>query len=155
MTKKLEEFFNLPPAEINDMTQEEIKENIKELDIIDDKMKSVLDLTSSDKEMDDIAVKAMDTFEELMSLGMNVDARSAAPIFEAATKLMGHALVAKSSKIDKKLRLLDLELKKRRLDHQIAQDTGNNDTETKEIEGSARVLSFDRNELFKIIKGSN
>jgi hypothetical protein len=151
MTKNLENFFNLPPAESEEMTQAEIVQTLKEVEEIDDKMKSIVDLTSSDKEMDDIAVKAMETFQDLMDLGMNVDARAAAPIFEAATKLMGHALTAKSSKIDKKLRLLDIELKKRRLDHQIAQDVGNNE-EAGEVEGTGRVL--DRNELLKIIKGN-
>lgn len=153
MTKKLEELFDLPPADINEMSQAELQENLKELETIDEKMKSVLDLSSSDTEMDEIAAKAMDTFKDLMDLGMNVDARAAAPIFEAATKLMGHAVVAKSSKIDKKLKLLDLELKKRRLDHQIAQDSGNSDSSGGDLEGNARVL--DRNELLKIIKGSS
>jgi hypothetical protein len=153
MTKKLEELFDLPPADVENMTQAELKESMKELDTFDDKMKSVIDLTSSDKEMDDIAEKAMNTFQDLMDLGMNVPVNAAAPIFEAATKLMGHALVAKSNKIEKKLKLLDLELKKRRLDHQIAQDTGNNDPAKGDYEGDARVL--DRNELLKLIKGSN
>lgn len=150
MTKNLENFFNLPSAEAEEMSQAELIENLKELEEIDDKMKSVVDLSSSDKEMDDIADKAMETFRDLMDLGMNVDARAAAPIFEAATKLMGHAVTAKSSKIDKKLKLLDLELKKRRLDHQISQDIGNN--EEVDVEGTGRIL--DRNELLKIIKGN-
>jgi hypothetical protein len=150
MTKNLENFFNLPPVESKDINQAELIENLKELEEIDDKMKSVVDLSSSDKEMDDIADKAMETFRDLMDLGMNIDARAAAPIFEAATKLMGHAVTAKSSKIDKKLKLLDLELKKRRLEHQIAQDSGN--TEEVDVEGTGRIL--DRNELLKIIKGN-
>lgn len=150
MTKNLENFFNLPSADLGDPSQQELQANLKDLEDIDNKMKQVVDLSSSDKEMDDIAAKAMSTFQDLMDLGMNVDARAAAPIFEAATKLMGHAVTAKASKIDKKLKLLDLELKKRRLDHQITQDTGNND-ENSDIEGSGRVL--DRNELLRIIKG--
>lgn len=151
MTKNLENFFNLPPAETEDLSQADIVQTLKEVEEIDDKMKSIVDLTSSDKEMDDLASKAMETFQDLMDLGMNVDARAAAPIFEAATKLMGHALTAKTSKIDKKLKLLDIELKKRRLDHQIAQDTGNKDEEI-DVEGTGRIL--DRNELLKIIKGN-
>lgn len=150
MTKNLENFFNLSPTDAEEISQADLVETLKEIEEIDDKMKSVVDLTSSDKEMDDIADKAMETFRDLMDLGMNVDARAAAPIFEAATKLMGHAVTAKSSKIDKKLKLLDYELKKRRLEHQIAQDTGNN--EETEVEGTGRVL--DRNELLKIIKGN-
>ncbi len=151
MTKNLENFFNLPSSDAEEISQAELVETLKEIEEIDDKMKSVVDLTSSDKEMDDIADKAMETFRDLMDLGMNVDARAAAPIFEAATKLMGHAVTAKSSKIDKKLKLLDYELKKRRLDHQIAQDTGNKEEES-DIEGTGRIL--DRNELLKIIKGN-
>lgn len=150
MTKNLENFFNLPPAEVEDMTQAELKESLKDLVELDDKMKNVVDLSSSDQEMDDIATTAMSHFKDLMDLGMNVDARASAPIFEAATKLMGHAVTAKASKIDKKLRLMDLELKRRRLDHQIAQDIGNNDDA--DVEGSGRVL--DRNELLRIIKGN-
>jgi hypothetical protein len=150
MTKNLENFFNLPPAESKELSQAELVEALKDVEDIDDKMKSVVDLTSSDKEMDDLADKAMETFKDLMDLGMNIDARAAAPIFEAATKLMGHALTAKTSKIDKKLRLLDIELKKRRLDHQISQDTGNN--EDADVEGTGRIL--DRNELLRIIKGN-
>ncbi len=151
MTKNLENFFNLPSAETEELSQAELVESLKELEEIDDKMKSVVDLTSSDQEMDDIAKQAMETFKDLMDLGMNIDARAAAPIFEAATKLMGHAVTAKSSKIDKKLKLLDLELKKRRLDHQIAQDIGNSD-EPSDVEGTGRIL--DRNELLRIIKGN-
>ena len=151
MTKKLEEFFDLPPADLNDLSPEDLQEGLKELEEIDDKMRHITDLSTSDKEMDDLAGRAMETFKDLMDLGMNIDARAAAPIFEAATKLMGHAIVAKSTKIDKKLKLLDLELKKRRLDHQIAQDTGSKD-DANEIEGSGRIL--DRNELLKIIKGN-
>ena len=150
MTKNLENLFNLPSTELEELSQDELRENLKELEEIDDKMRNVVDLSSSDQEMDEIATKAMDTFRDLMDLGMNVDARAAAPIFEAATKLMGHAVTAKSSKIDKKLRLMDLELKRRRLEHQIAQDTGNNENDN-EIEGTGRIL--DRNELLKIIKG--
>lgn len=130
--------------------QNEIKENLKELEEIDDKLKSIVDLTHSDKEMDDIAKQAMSSFEDLMSLGMNIDARAAAPIFEAASKLMGHAITAKTNKIDKKLRLMDLELKRRRLEHQIAQNA-EKDEET-DVEGIGRVI--DRNELLKIIKGN-
>lgn len=151
MTKNLENFFNLPETDNEDPSHAELVETLKEIEEIDDKMKSIVDLTSSDKEMDDLAEQAMGTFKDLMDLGMNVDARAAAPIFEAATKLMGHALTAKTAKIDKKLKLLDIELKKRRLDHQISQDTGNGD-EPSDVEGTGRVL--DRNELLKIIKGS-
>lgn len=127
---------------------------MQEIANIEDNIKGVMDLTKSDIEMDEIATTAMTTFNDLMSLGMNVDARAAAPIFEAASKLIGHAVAAKTSKIDKKLKLMDLELKRRRLEHQISMDNFTNGKSLEnDIEGSAKVL--DRNELLNLIKKGN
>jgi len=81
-----------------------------------------------------------------MALGMNVESRFSAPIFDAASKMLGHAVMAKTAKIDKKLKAIDLEMKRQRLMHQI----GSKDKEDT-LEGEARVL--DRNELLKMLKG--
>ena len=97
--------------------------------------------------MDELATKAMDSFDNLVSLGMNVEQRFAAPIFDAASKMLGHAVMAKTAKIDKKLKAIDLEMKRLRLMHQI----GNKDPDGEPIEGAAREL--DRNELLKLLKG--
>ena len=147
MTKRLEELFELP--ENSNMQSEEIKEGIELLDALDQQVPStdITDLSTSDKEMDELADKAMDHYDSLMDLGMNVEPRFSAPIFEAATKLMGHAITAKTSKIDKKLKALDLDLKKRRLDLQEKQaKLGSNEPE----EGTAREL--DRNALLDMIR---
>lgn len=135
MTKRLEEVFDLPS---------EIAEHAKELNfVLDD---NLTDLTKSDAEMDELAAKAMTTFNDLMDLGMNVEARFAAPIFEAATKMMGHAITAKTNKIDKKLKLMDLKLKEKKLEQQLKTE------DNTLVEGNARIL--DRNELFKILKSN-
>ena len=105
--------------------------------------------------MDKLADKAIEHYDDLIDLGMNVEPRFSAPIFEAATKLMGHAITAKTNKIDKKLKALDLQLKQRRLELQERQ--ANLDPEGEE--GSAREL--DRNALLEMLrsngtdKGSN
>ena len=65
---------------------------------------------------------------------------------DAASKMLGHAVMAKTAKIDKKLKAIDLEMKRQRLMHQI----GSKDKEDT-LEGEARVL--DRNELLKMLKG--
>lgn len=147
MTKKLEELFELPD-------NDEYVHGIAALDEIDQQLPStdITDLSTSDAEMDQLAAKAISHYDDLMDLGMNVEPRFSAPIFEAATKLMGHAITAKTSKIDKKLKALDLELKKRRLELQERQadlNDGNNE------EGSAREL--DRNALLAMLrnKGSD
>lgn len=147
MTKKLEELFELPD-------NEEYKQSLVAIDEMDQQLPStdITDLSTSDAEMDKLADKAMEHYDDLMSLGMNVEPRFSAPIFEAATKLMGHAITAKTNKIDKKLKALDLDLKKRRLELQERQANLKDDDPD---EGSAREL--DRNALLQMLrnKGSD
>ena len=51
-----------------------------------------------------------------MDLGVNVDSRFASEIFSVASNMLGHAITAKTAKLDKKLKMIDLQLKKARLD---------------------------------------
>jgi hypothetical protein len=153
MTKRLEELFDLPENQALD--SEEYKQGLEALDELDQQLPEnvdITDLSTSDREMDDLAKKAVDHYQDLMDLGMNVEPRFSAPIFEAATKLLGHAITAKTSKIDKKLKAIDLDLKRRRLELQEKQANLNPDADT---EGSAREL--DRNALLEMIrnKGPN
>lgn len=147
MTKRLEELFDLPSADLADLSVEELKDSLKDLSNLEKEL-DLTDLSKSDQEMDELAAKAMTTFADLMDLGMNVEARLAAPVFEAASKMMGHALMAKTSKIDKKLRLMDLKLKEQRLVHQIKTSQIENEEPT--IQGNGKIL--DRNELLRLLK---
>lgn len=162
MTKRLEELFELP--EIDDSNNEQHEQTdqslekafeqdsqrvFEDLEEIESKLDKVTDLTSSDIEMDQLAKKAEDGYNDLMTLGMNVEPRFSAQIFDAASKMLGHAITAKSNKIDKKLRALDLKIKQRRLAVQEKQAGLLND----EISGEARQL--DRNELMRIIREGN
>ena len=81
---------------------------------------------------------------------MNVEPRFSAPIFDAASKLLGHAITAKTSKIDKKLKALDLDIKRRRLEMQEKQA---NLDDPDSGEGSAREL--DRNALLEMLRNNN
>ena len=165
MTKKLEELFDLPDSHEEDITAEENtnivesvdKDSIPQLqtaltnvDKIDAALPSVRDLETSDKEMDDIASLAQDTFKDLMDLGMNVDSRFSGNIFQTASQLLGHAITAKQAKLDRKLRTVDLQIKKLRLDKQSQKDGTN---EEAEIEGKGVVL--DRNALLQEILKNN
>ena len=145
MTKQLENVFDLPSMDSIDA--QALAQEFQSLEKIDQQVPTITDLSSSDAEMDDLATKAMDSFDNLVSLGMNVEQRFAAPIFDAASKMLGHAVMAKTAKIDKKLKAIDLEMKRLRLMHQI----GNKDPDGEPIEGAAREL--DRNELLKLLKG--
>ena len=148
MTDNLKNFFNLPDE---DPTQQDLKEGLTALDEIDQSLPATEDVAVEDQEMDEIAKKATDHFDNLMDLGMNIEPRFSAPIFDAASKLLGHAITAKNSKIDRKLRALDLDLKRRRVE--IQEKTAGLGDHSDETVGSARELS--RNELLEIIKNKN
>ena len=166
MTKKLEELFNIEPVDELDITAEEntvvveavtaddipqLQTALTNVDKIDAALPSVRELDTSDKEMDDIALLAQDTFKDLMDLGMNVDSRFSGEIFSNASRMLDTALSAKSAKINKKLRMVDLQLKKATLDARLAKEAKANGEEVEDGQGQ----SVDRNQLLMEILGRN
>ena len=150
--RKLEELFDLPsddPVQSEQPTIEQTQAYIAEVNLTMDKIDAALpmvkSLEASDQEMDTLAQKATDSFDNLMDLGYNVDSRFAAEIFAVAGAMLGHALTAKTAKLNKKLKMIDLQLKKARLD-QTAGD-GAIPTHT----GQGHVL--DRNEILERLIG--
>jgi hypothetical protein len=152
MTRKLEELFDLPPSEQDvqislpeiPLTQQAIHNIDDAIDKIDAALPTVRDLSASDTELDELAKKAEQSFDDLMNLGMNVDSRFAAEIFATAGAMLGHALTAKTAKLNKKLKMIDLQLKKARLDQQAPES---DPTPT----GTGHVL--DRNEILDRLLG--
>ena len=164
MTQKLSELFNLPPsdtttAEEANSTIEENREIIKAVDTAIDKIDAALpyvnDLDTSDKELDDLSDLAKEKFQDLIDLGMNVEARFSGHILATAGTLLGHAITAKQAKLDKKLRMVDLQLKKARLDAQIAKDNNKSDGDKIIDAEDGRAVVLDRNELLKQILGKS
>jgi hypothetical protein len=102
--RKLEELFDLPSEEniqpeqpTIEQTQAYIAEVNSTMDKIDAALPMVKSLEASDQEMDALAQKATDSFDNLMDLGYNVDSRFAAEIFAVAGAMLGHALTAKTA----------------------------------------------------------
>ena len=164
MTQKLEELFNLPPVDTT--TSEEAKSTIEEnraiiqevdlaIDKIDAALPFVNDLDISDRELDDLSDLAKEKFQDLIDLGMNVEARFSGHILATAGTLLGHAITAKQAKLDKKLRMVDLQLKKARLDAQIAKDNNKSDGDKIIDAEDGRAVVLDRNELLKQILGKS
>jgi hypothetical protein len=131
MTRKLEELFDLPSS-VEIETENEIPtiaETRAQLAVIDDAidkidsaLPAVRDLDASDGEMDELADLAKDSYKDLMDLGMQVDSRFASEIFNVAGTMLGHAITAKTAKMNKKLKVIDLQLKKMRLDQQTPEE---------------------------------
>jgi len=125
MTRKLEELFDLPPpqdAPADSAPVEDLRSQLQTLDDNIDKIDSALPgvrgLEANDEEMDGLADLAKSSYNDLMDLGMQVDSRFASEIFSVASNMLGHAITAKTAKMDKKLKMIDLQLKKMRLDQQ-------------------------------------
>jgi hypothetical protein len=164
MTKKLEELFNLTPsddpeeptlAEAKTFVQENqsmIDEVDSAISKIDAALPLVKDLEAGDEELDELAKLAKEKAEDLIDLGMNVEPRFSGVILQTAGVMLGHAISAKTAKMDKKLKMISLQLQKAKLDHQIKKDAGKaKDDEEDPVDGKGVVL--DRNELLKHILG--
>jgi hypothetical protein len=126
MTRKLEELFDLPPsaAEIDAevpaiaVNQALLAELDLTIDKVDNALPAVRGLDATDAEMDELSDMAKSSYKDLMDLGMQVDSRFASEIFGVASNMLGHAITAKTAKLDKKLKMIDLQMKKMRLDQQ-------------------------------------
>lgn len=158
MTKKLEELLNLPESQkiVKKAEKADKKESappllreLSEFDKISAALPQVKGLGDiSDGELDVLAQRATDAYDDLMDLGMNVDSRYSGRIFEVAGTMLKNAIDAKSAKIDKKLKMIELQLKKQQLDQKAGQD------DSVDIQGSGVIIS-DRNSLIEKLKNMN
>jgi len=157
MTRKLEELFDLPPTtdEVDaaipalPASRETLQALDQAIDKIDNALPAVRGLESTDTEMDELAGLATGSYKDLMDLGMQVDSRFASEIFSVASNMLGHAITAKTAKLDKKLKMIDLQLKKMRLDQTAKPEDDGNDGTVQTAQGV--VLS--RNDLLERIVG--
>jgi len=160
MTKKLEELFDLPSSTADTAdavpdiatTQYAITEIDNAIDKIDAALPGVRDLEASDGDMDDLAQKATETFDDLMDLGMQVDSRYASEIFAVAGAMLGHALTAKTAKMNKKLKMIQLQLQKAKLDLDREKAAGASEDDDAVETAEGQVLS--RNDLLDRLIGT-
>jgi hypothetical protein len=154
MTKKLEELFNLPQDAEEVVTADAVpepitislQEKLEEFDKIASALPRVKGLGDiADSELDALADKAEKAYDDLMDLGMNVEARYGARMFEVAGNMLNAAITAKSAKIDKKLKMVELQLKK----YAVDKKEGNANPDSVQAEG---VLITDRNSLIAKLK---
>jgi hypothetical protein len=159
MTKKLEELLNLPESkkivkdDVKKATKAEISKpepflrSMEEFDKISASLPQVKGLgDAADSEFDALAQRATDAYDDLIDLGMNVEARYSARIFEVAGTMLKNAIDAKSAKMDKKLKMIELQLKKAKLD----QDANTAD-EGISLQGDGVIIT-DRNSLLEKLK---
>ncbi len=156
MTKKLQEIFDvedekeLKQKQQSEPQQKQVEEESEIRDIAElDKIASALPAQKglgklADQELDEVATKAMDAYEDLMDLGMNVESRYSGRVFEVASTMLKTNLEAKTAKIDKKLKMIELQLKKEKQDEK---SSGEGDV----VQGEGYVVT-DRNSLLEKLK---
>ena len=155
MTKSLEETFDLPPikdaldaeklSESTEVAPVKDKETIilnalTVAEKIEHALTTVTELDNNDVEMDEIAQEALESYAELKDLAMNMADAHAGRMMEVAASMLKTSLEAKEAKINRKLKTIDLQLKKMRMDRLSDQS------------GTAPLsegTEFDRNELLK------
>ena len=161
MTKKLQDLLDLPDSkEIIDEASEKQKQqkkyevaeqketmrDIAEFDKIASALPSVKGLgEKADAELNEIADKALQSYEDLMDLGMNVESRYSGRVFEVAGSMLKTSLDAKVAKMDKKLKMIDLQLKKEK------QDKDSPIEESGIVKGQGAIVT-DRNSLLARLK---
>jgi hypothetical protein len=159
--KKLEDLLNLPESK-ELIKEQKVKEKKSDTDATKAQEKAFREIAEFDKiaaalpavdglgqmadiELNDVSDKAMQAYDDLMDLGMNVEARYSGRIFEVANSMLQTGLNAKIAKLDKKLKMVELQLKKDKQD----KDSNNDGNFT---EGEGYVVT-DRNSLLERLKG--
>lgn len=155
MTKKLEEIFNLEDKKKLEEAHEEKIAGHQEVSSIEESYRAVTQITGDlpaiqelesleEDDLDSLSEKAEQAYDDLMDLGMNVEVRYSGRIFEVASGMLKNAIDAKSAKIDRKLKAIDLQLKKLKIDK-------DSKPEEDTLSGEGYIIS-DRNELLKKLR---
>jgi hypothetical protein len=156
MTKKLEELLNIShaderieqPTEVVTVPTFSLEEKLEEFDKIAAALPRVKGLGDmADGELDALATKAEQAYDDIMDLAMQVEAKYSARMFEVATGMLSAAITAKTNKIDKKLKMVDLQLKKLAIDKKHGEKGD-------EVEGEGYILT-DRNSILEKLKNMN
>ena len=158
MTRKLETLFNMNSSDESDeiitTKQEEPldrelinQETLNTIERVEAALPQVKGLESSDAELDELSGLAKKAFNNLMDLGMQVDPRFSAEIFSSAGTMLGHAITAKTTKLNKKLKMVQLQIQKADLERKIAA-TDKKDEQPTNL-GTGKVL--DRNDLLRAL----
>jgi hypothetical protein len=145
--KTLEDAFELETAEEIDEAEasqpdeEEVAAALAMADEIDRQLSAVRGKDQHDREMDELADLAIKAHRDLQDLGMNVEIRHAGEIFSSSSQMLKIAVDAKNNKVDKKLKMLKLQLDKLKLDR----TTKSQDNDPLDV----KATLMDRNELLK------
>lgn len=144
---KLEEAFDLPDMDaVIQASQEEVKAALEQAEEIEKEFDRIDHFDQHDQEMDELAGLAIQAHKDLQELGMNVEVKHAGEIFSSSSQMLKIAVDAKNLKVEKKLKMLRLQIDKMRLDKASG-------TDPNVLPGTA--VAMDRNEILKQLRLMN
>jgi ABC-type branched-subunit amino acid transport system ATPase component len=149
---KLEDSLDLPALDVMETeidpipNEEDVLAALTMAENLETKFKKVDGFEQHDQEMDELAQMAIQSHKDLQELGMEVEIKYAGEIFNSSTQMLNIAVTAKNLKVEKKLKLLKLQLDKMRVDRMTKSD------DSAVVEGTSSIL--DRNQLLQMIKDS-
>lgn len=159
MNKKLEELFDLAPKEDIEVSpisvEQATEEALNNAEKIEKALPQVRGLEASDEEMDELAELAKNSYKDLMDLGMQTDSRFSSEVFNVAGTMLGHAITAKTTKIQKKLKMIELQLKKAALDQKEAAKEKDLEQIPSANTSNTGKTVIDRNEMLKLLVVKN
>lgn len=148
--EKLEEELELPSLESIDSLEsqsQEIDQALQQAKQIQRDYESLDHYDQHDVEMDNLAGMAIKAHQDLQDLGMNVEVRHAGEIFSSSSQMLKIAVDAKNNKVEKKLKLLKLQLEKMRIDKMPGNE--------KEPGFEGTAIQIDRNEILQQLRQMN
>ena len=128
-------------AEVDAPTDDDIHAALALAEDIDRQLSQTRGKDLHDREMDELADLAIKAHMDLQDLGMNVEIRHAGEIFSSSSQMLKIAVDAKNAKVDKKIKMLRLQLDKLKLDRVTKKD------DNTPLDVKATLM--DRNDLLK------
>lgn len=175
--KKLNEVFDLPEDDDNEENNDDNNETSEEINNIeirkneyglydyeslspvlskaDEISNEIKKTATSDTEFDELSRRSIEVFETLVDIGQNIEDRHVADIFDVASKMMTNSISAKTHKMERKLKALNLEIQNRKVDienrklEQRIQERRERGDAAKPIEGNSEQIEINRDELIK------
>lgn len=109
----------------------------------------------SDTDFDELSQRSIEVFEMLVDIGQNIEDKHVADVFDVASKMMTNSISAKTHKMERKIKALNLEIQNQKVDvenrklEQRIKERRQRGEDTKPIEGDSEQIEMNRDELIK------
>ena len=135
----------IEPREINEIIADanEVINALEMSEKIDHALATVANISAADTEMDDIAVKALKAYQDLCDASVNMPDNYVGRVYEVAATMLKVALDAREAKLNRKLKTIELQIKK------AALDKNSGDSEPKQGQEGKKI---DRNYLISLMR---